>query len=125
MHHDSEFGLAAHWAYKQRGSGPDGQAGWIRDLIEILEQSQDADELLEHTRMAMYLDRIFVCTPQGVLQQFPQGSTAVDLAYAVHPNLGTQTVGAKVNGRVVPSRTQLPARTIVVWVQRGAVSVER
>src|SRR3546814_4074840 len=77
MHHDSEFGLAAHWAYKQRGSGPDGQAGWIRDLIEILEQSQDADELLEPTRMAMYQDRIFAFTPKGELQQLPKGSTAV------------------------------------------------
>src|SRR3546814_5487832 len=106
MHHDSEFGLAAHWAYKQSGSGPDGQAGWIRDLIEILEQSQDADELLEHTRMAMYQDRIFAFTPKGELQQLPKGSTAVDFAYAVHTNLGNQTVGAKVNGRVVPLRTQ-------------------
>src|SRR3546814_3746993 len=79
----------------------------IRDLIEILEQSQDADELLEHTRMAMYQDRIFAFTPKGELQQLPQGSTAVDFAYAVHTNLGNQTVGAKLNGRVVPLRTQL------------------
>src|SRR3546814_17819791 len=77
MHHDSEFGLAAHWAYKQRGSGPDGQAGWIRDLIEILEQSQDADELLAHTRMARYPHRTFPFTPQAHLQQFTKGTTAV------------------------------------------------
>ncbi|BAK68072.1 guanosine-3',5'-bis(diphosphate) 3'-pyrophosphohydrolase [Sphingobium sp. SYK-6] len=107
MHRDSEFGLAAHWAYKQDGSQPDGQAGWLRDLVEILEQSQDADELLEHTRMAMYQDRIFAFTPKGELQQLPKGSTPVDFAYAVHTKLGNQTVGAKVNGRVVPLRTQL------------------
>jgi GTP pyrophosphokinase len=107
MHRDSEFGLAAHWAYKQRGGGPDGQAGWMRDLIEILDQSQDADELLEHTRMAMYQDRIFAFTPKGELHQLPKGSTPVDFAYAVHTKLGNQTVGAKVNGRVVPLRTQL------------------
>lgn len=107
MHRDSEFGLAAHWAYKQHGAAPDGQAGWIRDLVEILDQSQDADELLEHTRMAMYQDRIFAFTPKGELHQLPKGSTPVDFAFAVHTNLGNQTVGAKVNGRVVPLRTVL------------------
>ncbi|MBU0557487.1 MAG: bifunctional (p)ppGpp synthetase/guanosine-3',5'-bis(diphosphate) 3'-pyrophosphohydrolase [Alphaproteobacteria bacterium] len=107
MHKDSEFGLAAHWAYKQDGTRPDGQAGWLRDLIEILEQSHDADELLEHTRMAMYQDRIFAFTPKGELQQLPKGSTPVDFAYAVHTTLGNQTVGAKINGRVTPLRTQL------------------
>ncbi len=106
MHRDSEYGLAAHWAYKE-GESPDGQAGWLRDLIEILEQSHDADELLEHTRMAMYQDRIFAFTPKGALQQLPKGSTPVDFAYAVHTKLGNQTVGAKINGRVMPLRTPL------------------
>jgi len=107
MHRDSEFGLAAHWAYKQDHTQPDGQAGWLRDLVEILEQSQDPDELLEHTKMAMYQDRIFAFTPKGELQQLPKGSTPVDFAYAVHTKLGSQTVGAKINGRVMPLRTQL------------------
>ncbi|CAN5289062.1 bifunctional (p)ppGpp synthetase/guanosine-3',5'-bis(diphosphate) 3'-pyrophosphohydrolase [soil metagenome] len=107
MHRNSEFGLAAHWAYKHEGARPDGQAGWLRDLVEILEQSQDPDELLEHTRMAMYQDRIFAFTPKGELHQLPKGSTPVDFAYAVHTSLGNQTVGAKVNGRVVPLRTGL------------------
>ncbi len=106
MHGASEFGLAAHWAYKQSGS-PDGQAGWIRDLIEILETSHDAEDLLENARMAMYQDRIFAFTPKGALQQLPRGSTVVDFAYAVHTDLGDKTVGAKVNGRHVPLRTQL------------------
>ncbi|AEG50432.1 (p)ppGpp synthetase I, SpoT/RelA [Sphingobium chlorophenolicum L-1] len=107
MHHDAELGLAAHWAYKQRGDASDHQAAWLRDLVEILEQSQDADELLEHTRMAMYQDRIFAFSPKGELHQLPKGSTPVDFAYAVHTSLGNQTVGAKVNGRVVPLRTTL------------------
>ena len=106
MHQQGEFGLAAHWAYKQ-GSLPDGQAGWIRDLVEILEQADDAEELLEHTRMAMYQDRIFAFSPKGALHQLPKGATPVDFAYAVHTGLGDKTVGAKVNGRLVPLRTQL------------------
>ncbi len=106
MHRSSEHGFAAHWAYKQSGT-PDGQAGWLRDLIEILETSHDAEDVLENTRMAMYQDRIFAFTPKGALHQLPKGSTAVDFAYAVHTDLGDKTVGAKVNGRHVPLRTQL------------------
>jgi GTP diphosphokinase / guanosine-3',5'-bis(diphosphate) 3'-diphosphatase len=106
MHRSSEYGYAAHWAYKQSDT-PDGQAGWIRDLIEILETSHDAEDLLENTRMAMYQDRIFAFTPKGALHQLPKGSTIVDFAYAVHTDLGDKTVGAKVNGRHVPLRTQL------------------
>jgi guanosine-3',5'-bis(diphosphate) 3'-pyrophosphohydrolase len=107
MHQLSEYGLAAHWAYKQGGQRPDGQAGWIRDLIEILETSSDPDELLENTRMAMYQDRIFAFTPKGSLHQLPKGATPVDFAYFVHTDLGDRTVGAKVNGRLVPLRTPL------------------
>lgn len=107
MHNDNEYGLAAHWAYKQGGIAPDGQAGWIRDLIEILDHAGDAEELLEHTKLAMYQDRIFAFTPKGTLWQLPKGATTVDFAYAVHTDLGNLTVGAKVNGRHVPLRTQL------------------
>jgi GTP diphosphokinase / guanosine-3',5'-bis(diphosphate) 3'-diphosphatase len=106
MHRASEYGFAAHWAYKQADK-PDGQAGWLRDLIEILETSQDAEDILENTRMAMYQDRIFAFTPKGALHQLPKGSTVVDFAYAVHTDLGDKTVGAKINGRHVPLRTQL------------------
>ncbi|WP_156680130.1 RelA/SpoT family protein [Sphingomonas profundi] len=105
MHAQAEHGLAAHWAYKQKQGKPDGQTSWIRDLVEILDHAESPEELLEHTRMAMYQDRIFAFTPTGELIQLPKGSTPVDFAYAVHTDLGDQTVGAKVNGRVVPLRT--------------------
>ena len=83
------------------------QHSWIADLIEILDQAESPEDLLEHTRMAMYQDRIFAFTPAGELIQLPKGATPVDFAYAVHSNIGDQAVGAKVNGRVVPLRTQL------------------
>jgi guanosine-3',5'-bis(diphosphate) 3'-pyrophosphohydrolase len=108
MHAQAEFGLAAHWAYKQAGiEKPDTQVSWIRDLIEILDHAGSAEELLEHTRLAMYQDRIFAFTPTGELIQLPKGATPVDFAYAVHTDLGDQTVGAKINGRVVPLRTTI------------------
>lgn len=106
MHQLNEFGLAAHWSYKQ-GSRSDGQVGWLRDLIEILESSHDAEELLENTKMAIYQDRIFAFTPKGALFQLPKGSTPIDFAFAVHTNLGAAAVGAKINGRHVPLRTAL------------------
>lgn len=107
MHRTNEFGLAAHWAYKQGGTRPDGQVGWLRDLIEIVDASHDAEELLEHTRLAIYQDRIFAFTPKGALHQLSKGATPVDFAYAVHTDLGNATVGAKINGRHMPLRTQL------------------
>lgn len=105
MHAQSEHGYAAHWLYKRGITVPDSQVGWIRDLIEILEHADSPEELLEHTRMAMYQDKIFAFTPKGELIQLPKGATPIDFAYAVHTNLGDQMVGAKVNGRVVPLRT--------------------
>ncbi|MGB3167407.1 MAG: bifunctional (p)ppGpp synthetase/guanosine-3',5'-bis(diphosphate) 3'-pyrophosphohydrolase [Alteraurantiacibacter sp.] len=106
MNQTNEFGLAAHWAYKQ-GERPDGAVGWLRDLIEIVDTSHDAEELLEHTKLAIYQDRIFAFTPRGSLFQLPKGATAVDFAFAVHTDLGAQTVGAKINGRHMPLRTPL------------------
>ncbi|RYD58039.1 MAG: bifunctional (p)ppGpp synthetase/guanosine-3',5'-bis(diphosphate) 3'-pyrophosphohydrolase [Sphingomonadales bacterium] len=105
MHAQAEFGLAAHWAYKQDAVRPDTQVSWIRDLIEILEHADSPEELLEHTKMAMYQDRIFAFTPAGELIQLPKGATPIDFAYGVHSNIGDQAVGAKINGQVVPLRT--------------------
>ena len=107
MHRTNEFGLAAHWAYKQGGARPDGQVGWLRDLIEIVDSSHDAEELLEHTKMAIYQDRIFAFTPKGALHQLPKGATSIDFAYDVHTDLGNLAVGAKINGRHMPLRTPL------------------
>ncbi len=107
MHLQAEKGLAAHWAYKEGKPAADIHVPWIDDLVEILDHADSPEELLEHTRMAMYQDRIFAFTPKGELIQLPKGATPVDFAYAVHTRLGDKTVGAKVNGRVVPLRTLL------------------
>ncbi len=112
MHAEAEFGLAAHWAYKQGGAGglgvrPETQHSWIADLVEILDTAESPEELLEHTKMAMYADRIFAFSPKGELIQLPKGATPIDFAYGVHTDLGDQAVGAKINGRVVPLRTAI------------------
>nr|WP_298930370.1 bifunctional (p)ppGpp synthetase/guanosine-3',5'-bis(diphosphate) 3'-pyrophosphohydrolase [uncultured Erythrobacter sp.] len=119
MHRRNEFGLAAHWAYKQSGSA-DGQVGWLRDLIEIVDASHDAEELLEHTRMAIYQDRIFAFTPKGALFQLPKGASAVDFAFAVHTDLGLACLGAKINGRHMPLRTPLENGDVIEIIKGGA-----
>ena len=107
MHEQAERGLAAHWAYKEGRPVDEVKVPWISDLVEILDHADSPEELLEHTRMAMYQDRIFAFTPKGELIQLPKGATPVDFAYGIHTDLGDRTVGAKVNGRVVPLRTLL------------------
>ncbi len=122
MHRTNEFGLAAHWAYKQDGVRPDGQVGWLRDLIEIVDSSHDAEELLEHTKLAIYQDRIFAFTPKGALHQLPKGSTPIDFAYAVHTDLGNSAVGAKINGRHMPLRTLLGNGDVVEIIKSRSSS---
>ncbi len=122
MHRTNEFGLAAHWAYKQGGTRPDGAVGWLRDLIEIVDASHDADELLEHTKLAIYQDRIFAFTPKGALHQLPKGSTPIDFAYAVHSDLGNFAVGAKINGRHMPLRTALGNGDVVEIIKSRSAS---
>ncbi len=109
MHKENELGLAAHWAYKQglNGAGPQHNYPWLSDLLEILEHASSPEELFEHAKLAMYQDTVFCFTPKGELIQLPKGATPVDFAYAVHTALGDKTVGAKVNGRLVPLRTRL------------------
>jgi GTP pyrophosphokinase len=110
MHHIAEFGFAAHWRYKQ-GKYDDFTDGmqykWIRELLSILEQEGTPEEFLQNTKLAMYYDQVFCFTPEGKLIALPKGATSVDFAYMVHSDVGNSCVGAKVNGRVVPLRTQL------------------
>jgi len=109
MHNVAEYGVAAHWSYKQgEDAGREGrQYRWLRSLLEILEQAADPQEFLEHTRLEMFQDQVFCFTPKGDLITLPRGATPVDFAYAVHSQVGDSCVGAKINGRIMPLRTQL------------------
>lgn len=107
MHLQAEYGMAAHWSYKQKQSLSHTDYPWLADLLEILDHAQTAEEVLEHTRIAMFQDKLFCFTPKGEIIQLPKGATAVDFAYAVHTTLGDTCVGARVNGKVVPLRTRL------------------
>src|SRR4029453_18722694 len=106
----AEYGVAAHWKYKQGEAGArlDGrQYRWLRELLDILEHAAGPEEFLEHTKLEMFQDQVFCFTPKGDLIALPRGATPVDFAYAVHSEVGNTTVGAKINGRHMPLRTQL------------------
>lgn len=114
MNEVAEYGIAAHWGYKQRHEGVQGEVStsgkqyrWVRELLEILEQSEGAEEFLEHTKLEMYHDQVFCFTPKGDIIALPRGSTPVDFAFAVHSGVGFTCVGAKVNGRIVPLKHTL------------------
>jgi GTP diphosphokinase / guanosine-3',5'-bis(diphosphate) 3'-diphosphatase len=108
MHEVAELGVAAHWAYKQNNQRTEGrQYRWLRELLDILEHAQKPEEFLEHTKLELFQDQVFCFTPKGDLIALPRGATPVDFAYAVHSQIGDTCVGAKVNGRMLPLRSQL------------------
>src|SRR5215469_12290789 len=108
MHEIAELGVAAHWTYKQDRPKTEGkQYRWLRELLDILEHASGPEEFLEHTKLEMFHDQVFCFTPKGDLIALPRGATPVDFAYAVHSQIGDTCVGAKINGRIVPLRTQL------------------
>jgi guanosine-3',5'-bis(diphosphate) 3'-pyrophosphohydrolase len=103
MHRVAEYGVAAHWVYKQ---GPEAAASarsypWVRALIDILETEPEAQDAMEATKLELHRDLVFCFTPKGDLIELPQGATPVDFAYHVHSEVGDSCVGAKVNGRIV------------------------
>lgn len=117
MHEVAELGVAAHWIYKQEsdaekkgrasGSKEGMQYKWLRELLEILDHASGPEEFLEHTKMEMFADQVFAFTPKGDLFALPNGATAVDFAYAVHTDVGNKCTAAKINGRIMPLRTEL------------------
>lgn len=108
MHDIATYGVAAHWLYKQGVGSIDGsQYRWLQELLEILEEAESPEEFLEHTKIELYTDQVFCFTPKGDLIVLPRGATPIDFAYAVHTDVGNTTVGAKVNGQIVPLKTAL------------------
>lgn len=109
MHEVAEYGVAAHWSYKQKSPyAVDGkQFRWVRELLEILEKSEDPEEFLENTKLEIYHDQVFCFTPKGDIIALPRGATPVDFAFAIHSGVGNACIGAKVNGKIVPLKHQL------------------
>jgi guanosine-3',5'-bis(diphosphate) 3'-pyrophosphohydrolase len=110
MHHIAEYGLAAHWRYKE-GQKKDmhfeERIAWLRQLIDWHRELSGAEEFLESVKTDIFIDQVFVYTPKGEIKDLPKGSTPLDFAYRVHTELGHRCIGAKVNGKLVPLNYQL------------------
>jgi RelA/SpoT family (p)ppGpp synthetase len=111
MHRLAESGVASHWIYKddsEKLSELQKQTHrWLQSLLEIQNQSGDPAEFLEHVKVDLFPDEVYVFTPKGKILSLPRGATAVDFAYAVHTDIGNRCVAAKVNGELVPLRSEL------------------
>nr|WP_276529744.1 bifunctional (p)ppGpp synthetase/guanosine-3',5'-bis(diphosphate) 3'-pyrophosphohydrolase [Thermobifida fusca] len=113
MHRRAEYGIAAHWKYKEernnggKAKGASTDMAWLRQLIDWQQETKDPGEFLESLRFDLSVQEVFVFTPRGDVIALPQGATPVDFAYAVHTEVGHRTVGARVNGRLVPLDSEL------------------
>ena len=108
MNQLAEFGVAAHWIYKDKVNLKDGkQFKWIRQILDILDQSREPEEFLEHTKLQMFSDQVFVFTPKGDLISLPKGAMPLDFAFSVHTDIGTCCSGVKINNSIKPLSTKL------------------
>ena len=113
MHETAEYGIAAHWKYKQgSGSGSEKDFEWVRRLLES-QQDSDAEEYVQSLKIDMFDDEVFVFTPKGRIVSLPAGSTPIDFAYAIHSGVGNSMIGAKVNNRIANIDTTLKNGDIV------------
>jgi guanosine-3',5'-bis(diphosphate) 3'-pyrophosphohydrolase len=110
MHRVAEEGIAAHWSYKERREYHEKDArrfNWLKQMVDLQKELKSPKELLEGVRLELYPEEVYVFTPTGEVKELPRGATVVDFAYAIHSQVGDRCTGAKVNGRLVPLRTEL------------------
>jgi guanosine-3',5'-bis(diphosphate) 3'-pyrophosphohydrolase len=123
MHRIAEEGIAAHWRYKDEGGGSDSEQdrfAWLMRLSEWVRDTKDPSEFMQSLRLDLYPDEIFVFTPGGEVKELPKGATPIDFAYTIHTEVGHTCVGAKVNGRMVPLRSQLnTGDQVAITTQKG------
>lgn len=110
MHRIAEYGIAAHWKYKEQGRIDDKDSkafGWLRQFIEWEQDLPDNRQFMDSVKLELFHDVVYVFTPKGTVKELPKGSTPVDFAYAIHTEVGDHCVGAKVNGKIVPLKHQV------------------
>ena len=123
MHQTAEYGIAAHWKYKEGVNGPtgmDSNINWLKELMEWQNDVKDSKEFVEALKINFFSDNVFVFTPKGDVKDFVKGSTPLDFAYSVHSQIGNRCIGAKVNGKLVPLNYELKTGDIVEIITSSA-----
>src|SRR5204863_5334803 len=124
MHRTADFGIAAHWLYKEESKSADEldrHLTWFRQVLELQLDAKTPDEFLEFLKLDLYQDEIFVFTPTGDVIQLPKGATPIDFAFAVHTEVGLHCSGAKVNNRIAPlSRPLRNSETVEIITSNSA-----
>ena len=116
MHKTAEYGVAAHWKYKEgkeSASDLDNKLTWVRQLLEIEKDNDNPKEFISNLKIDLFSDEVFVFTPKGDVVSLPSGSTAIDFAFAIHSQIGWKMVGAKVNGKIIQLETPLKNGDVV------------
>lgn len=119
MHRIAEYGVAAHWVYKEGKtsdkpvSSVDSRLSWFREILDFQNESDNAEEFMESLKFDLFSDMVYVFSPKGDVIEMPSGSCPIDFAYRVHSEIGNKTIGAKVNGKMVPLDTQLNTGDII------------
>ena len=124
MHRVAEFGIAAHWKYKEGITGKselDNKLAWLRQMLEWQKEASDANEFVETVKVDLFADEVFVFTPKGDVINLPIGSTPIDFAYAIHSAIGNKMMGARVNGEIVKLNYQLQNGDIVEILTSSSV----
>jgi GTP pyrophosphokinase len=128
MHKAAEYGIAAHWLYKeqQRGKVPEEEIAWLQRVMDWQAESADPKEFMESLKIDLYSDEVFVFTPKGDVVSLPRGATPIDFAYSIHTEVGHRTVGARVNGRLVTLSHALSSGDAVeIITSKGPASPSR
>ncbi len=115
MHRMAEFGISAHWRYKETGGkeSKDSDVPWLGEMVDVYREARDPREFMEHLKLDLFHDEVFCFTPKGDVVCLPRGACPVDFAYAIHTEVGHRTVGARVNGRLVPLETRVESGDVV------------
>lgn len=131
MHEVAEYGVAAHWAYKRGNfsgveqSSSNEKLDMVREILELKDETQDADEFMKSVKSEIFSDRVYVFTPKGEVYELPKGSVTLDFAYEIHTQVGSHAVGAKVNGKLVPLDYKLKNGDVIDIMTQSNASPSR